>query len=115
MTLPISARYAILSETGGTGLVFRTRHGNTCEPSNVRRDARRWWGKAKLTSINPHECRHTYASMMILAGVNTKALATYMGHASIKITLDRHGHLFPGNEAEAADLLDSYLEKTAAG
>lgn len=96
-------------ETGGTGLVFRTRHGNTFEPSNVRRDARRWWAKAGLTSINPHECRHTYASMMIAAGVNAKALATYMGHASIKITLDRYGHLFPGNEAEAADLLDDYL------
>jgi hypothetical protein len=32
-----------------------------------------------------------------------------MGHASITITLDRYGHLFPGNEAEAAHLLDGYL------
>lgn len=55
-------------ETGGAGLVFRTRHGNTFEPSNVRRDARRWWAKAELTPINPHECRHTYASLMIAAG-----------------------------------------------
>ena len=48
---------------------------------------------------------------MIAAGVNAKALSTYMGHASITITLDRYGHLFPGNEAEAADLLDAYLER----
>jgi integrase len=45
------------------------------------------------------ECRHTFASLMIAAGVNAKALATYMGHSSITITLDRHGHLMPGNEA----------------
>ena len=32
---------------------------------------------------------------MIAAGVNAKELATYMGHASITITLDRYGHLFP--------------------
>jgi integrase len=46
---------------------------------------------------------------MIAAGVNAKALATYMGHASVTITLDRYGHLMPGNEDEAAALLDAYL------
>jgi integrase len=96
-------------EIGGSGLVFRTRHGNPFEPSNVRRDARRWWEKAGLTPINPHECRHTYASFMIAARVNAKTLSTYMGHASITITMDRYGHLMPGNEAEAAELLDRYL------
>lgn len=30
---------------------------------------------------------------MIAAGVNAKALATYMGHASVTITYDRYGHL----------------------
>lgn len=98
--------------TGATGQVFRTVHGNTFEPSNIRKLARRWWKKAGLTAINPHECRHTYASLMIAAGVNVKALSTYMGHASVKLTLDRYGHLMPGNEAEAADLLDDYLEAT---
>jgi hypothetical protein len=32
-------------------------------------------------------------------------------HASITITLDRYGHLFPGNEEEAAGLLDAFLER----
>jgi hypothetical protein len=32
-----------------------------------------------------------------------------MGHASVTITFDRYGHLIPGNEAEAAKLLDRYL------
>ena len=34
-----------------------------------------------------------------------------MGHASITITLDRYGHLMPGNEAEAADLLDADIAR----
>jgi len=34
-----------------------------------------------------------------------------MGHANISITLDRYGHLMPGNEAEAAGLLDAYLAR----
>ncbi len=44
---------------------------------------------------------------MIAAGVNAKALATFMGHATISITPDRYGHLMPGSEAEAAGLLDA--------
>jgi hypothetical protein len=46
---------------------------------------------------------------MIAAGVNAKALQTFMGHSSITVTLDRYGHLFPGSEAEAATVLDAYL------
>jgi hypothetical protein len=34
-----------------------------------------------------------------------------MGHANISITLDKYGHLMPGNEDEAAELLDAYLER----
>jgi hypothetical protein len=34
-----------------------------------------------------------------------------MGHATITIRLDRYGHLMPGKEADAADLLDAYLER----
>jgi hypothetical protein len=34
-----------------------------------------------------------------------------MGHASVTITFDRYGHLMPGNEDEAATLLDAYLER----
>ena len=32
-----------------------------------------------------------------------------MGHAKVGITLDRYGHLMPGSEDEAAELLDGYL------
>jgi integrase len=35
-----------------------------------------------------------------------------MGHASVTITFDRYGHLMPGNEAEAAKLLDAYLRRS---
>ena len=66
-------------------------------------------GRAGLEPIGLHECRHTLASLMIAAGVNAKSLSAYMGHSSVTITLDRYGHLMPGNEKEAASLLDTYL------
>ncbi len=38
---------------------------------------------------------------------------TYCGHANISITLDRYGHLMPGNEDEAASLLDAFLARAS--
>jgi integrase len=80
---------------------------------NERRRAKAHDGEdvALLAPITLHECRHTFASLMIAAGVNAKALSTHVGHSTITITLDRYGHLFPGNEAEAAGLLNAYLDR----
>lgn len=57
------------------------------------------------------EGRHTYAGIGIAAGLNPKALSTYLGHATITITLDRYGHLMPGSEVEARAMLDAYLDQ----
>jgi integrase len=77
--------------------------------------AEKAWKGAKLAPLGLHEARHTCASIFIAAGVNVKALSSYLGHASITITLDRYGHLMPGNETEAVDLVDRYLERAAKG
>jgi integrase len=52
-----------------------------------------------------HDARPTYASLMIAAGVNAKALSTFMGHANIGITLDLYGHMLPGSEEQAASVV----------
>jgi integrase len=94
-----------------TGLVFGVSAVSPFCDTALRERSERAWKRAKLERITLHECRHTFASLMIAAGVNAKALSTYMGHATISITLDRYGHLMPGSEDEAAGLLDAYLER----
>ena len=69
--------------------------------------------KAGLEPLAIHDARHTYASLMIAAGVNAKALSEFMGHATIAITYDLYGHLMPGSHDEAAGLLDAYLARMA--
>jgi integrase len=96
------------------GLVFGETAVLPFTPSHVSRRADSAWKKATLARITLHECRHTFASLMIAAGVNAKALSTYMGHANISITMDRYGHLMPGNEDEAAALLDAYMARARA-
>lgn len=68
----------------------------------------------QVDTLTLHEARHTFASLMIAAGVNAKALSSFMGHSSITVTFDLYGHLMPGNEEQAAGLLDVYLEASAA-
>jgi integrase len=94
---------------GALGHVFGRPDGKAFDGPTVDGRAKAAWRRAGLEPITLHEARHTFASLMIAAGVNAKALATYMGHASVTITLDRYGHLIPGNEDEAAALLDAFL------
>ena len=47
------------------------------------------------------------------AGVNVKALSTYMGDAAVTITLDRYGHLFPGHEAQVVCSFDADVARAA--
>jgi integrase len=97
--------------TGGYGLVFPNQRGDKpFNPSTTNQRAKNAWAAAGHTPLSLHECRHSYAAYMIAAGINSKALSTYMGHASITITLDRYGHLLPGNEHQAADLLEHWLQ-----
>jgi integrase len=93
----------------GHGLVFGRRHDAPFNINGVYSRARKAWSVANVEAITLHEARHTYASLMIAAGVNAKELATYMGHASITITLDRYGHLFPSAHAASALMLDAFL------
>jgi integrase len=70
---------------------------------------------AGIEPLQIHDARHTYASLMIAAGVNAKALSEFMGHATIAITYDLYGHLMPGSHDEAAGLLDAFLARQLGG
>jgi len=69
-------------------------------------------GKAKYTGL--HAFRHFYASWCINRRADgglelpAKIVQERLGHASITITMDRYGHLFPsdddGSELEAAEM-----------
>jgi integrase len=93
------------------GLFFGRTPETPFDDSSLAARAATAWKNAGLAGVTLHEARHTYASLMIAAGVNAKSLQTYMGHSSVTITYDRYGHLMPGNEDEAAALLDAYLER----
>jgi len=95
----------------GSGLVFGADGTTPLKYTTIVRRAQRAWRDAGLTEIGLHECRHTFAALLIASAITPKAVSTFMGHATISITLDRYGHLFPGSEDEAAELADAYVAR----
>ena len=78
--------------------------------STIRSCARRAWHAASMEPLTPHEARHCAASYLIAAGLNAKQLSVYIGHSDIRTTYNRCGHPMPGDEREAAQQLDAYLQ-----
>ena len=50
-----------------------------------------------------HSLRHSCGSWLAMSGANPKLIQAVMRHSTITLTMDTYGHLFPGQETEAAD------------
>lgn len=56
-----------------------------------------------------HSLRHTTGAWLAKNGEHPKVVQTVMRHASITLTMDTYGHLFPGQEADAVANMPSIL------
>ncbi len=79
--------------------------------TSVMKRARTAWAAKGLPPIGLHEARHSAASMWIASGLPAKIISELIGHASVAITLDRYGHLFPAALDDAAATFAAYLER----
>jgi integrase len=59
---------------------------------------------AKLADFTWHDLRHTFASRLVMAGVDIRTVQELMGHKSITMTM-RYAHLSPEHRAAALEKL----------
>jgi integrase len=92
-------------------LVFPSEAGGHLDQANVRRAFRRALKRAALPLHHtPHSLRHTFASLLLQAGISPAYVQRQLGHASIQLTVDTYGRWLPmGNKANV-DGLDDALE-----
>ena len=73
--------------------LFVQSNGNPMHPDTITNILRRFAKKHNLGKINAHAFRHTYASLLILNGVDIVTVSTLMGHAEIATTMRYYSHL----------------------
>ncbi len=99
------------AEDATDAIVFESPEGGFLRFDNFRN---RVWSPAVtaagLAPLRPHDLRHTCASLAIAAGADVKVLQRMLGHSSAVLTLDRYGHLFPGQAESVADRLDEMAQ-----
>ena len=95
------------AEPSPEGIVFPAPQGGFLRLENFRK--RVWQPATVAAGVDPlrvHDLRHTCASLAIAAGADVKVLQRMLGHASAALTLDRYGHLLPGQAEAVASRLD---------
>jgi integrase len=71
-------------------------------------EPKKWFGTpcklAKVENVTWHTLRHTFASRLVMAGVDLKTVQELMGHKSIAMTA-RYSHLAPSHKLAALEKL----------
>lgn len=111
-----SAALAALTELRnrgeGTGPVIRNPQG---EPLAGPRS---WFepavGRSKIRAFSWHCLRHTFASRLVMAGVDLRTVQELLGHKSIAMTV-RYSHLSPTHTLAAVERLVGAVPEAATG
>jgi len=90
--------------------IFATPIGTWVDPWNItKRVFHPALKSAGLRQIRFHDLRHTCASLLTAQNESPKYIQTHLRHASIEMTFDRYGHLFPDSNREAVSRLDETI------
>jgi len=93
---------SIIPESIQTGWVFTTRTGSQIRHSHTWEKFKKACEKAGLDNVTLHTLRHTFASHLVMAGVDLATVSKLLGHKDISTTMI-YSHLSPGDLRQAVN------------
>ena len=70
--------------------------------------------RSKIVNFHFHDTRHTFASHLVMAGIDLTTVKELLGHKHLTMTL-RYAHLAPSHKVKAVNVLDATInEKPSA-
>lgn len=80
--------------TDNEPILFRSKKGGFISVMSLNRLFQKYKIMAHIDmKATPHILRHTFASKMLEKGANIKFISEFLGHSSVKITLDIYTHI----------------------
>jgi len=108
-TSALAALVELRKRGEGNGPVIRNSRGETLAgPRHWFESATR---NANIRAFSWHCLRHTFASRLVMAGVDLRTVQELMGHKSISMTV-RYSHLTPKHTLEAVERLVGGITET---
>ncbi len=95
--------------TSADGPVFRTRTGKPYR--SFRMAFTHAVRQAGMTDFTFHDLRHTFASRLVMSGVNLLTVQALLGHKDISMTL-QYTHLSSDYKQRSVRVLESFAEKS---
>ena len=86
--------------------IFAGRDG---EPFNFRKSFETALKKSGIKDFRFHDCRHTFASHLVMSGVDLNTVRELLGHKEPTMTL-RYSHLSPDHKARAVEILGRRMD-----
>jgi integrase len=99
--------------TGDEGLLLYGPGGRPLARQRFNEVWRSVRARAGLPGARYHDCRHTYASVLLSAGVSVPAAAEYLGHTPA-VLLKTYAHLMPADHDRARAAVQAAFEPDTA-